>query len=203
MPHLYPGYNYPPPPLSMEGLQHRSTEGGLGAAYTVLDPSRSQSNNGEASDISAETRSEAMIAAQFAPPPVGAFNIESSSSGLASDHLTTREAGFRASVARQDHEGPKDNNNNSDGNNNYSNMQSFGYGDELRQAKWRGRAIPSTTDGVLNFDSEEGLANVNNVVNVHDWQQISEGLFGGAGDFFYMPTQYPVTWSDLDAGTSF
>lgn len=186
---LYPGYNYSPP-LYMEGLQHRSTEGGLGAAYTLVDPSRSQSNNGEASEISAEPRSEAIKAAQFAPPPVVAFNI---------DH-TARE-GFHASIAREDHQRPKDNNNNSDGNSNYSNMQSLGYGDhELHQAKLRGRAITST-DVVLNYDSvEEGLSNV---VNVHDWQQISEGLFGGAGDFFYMPTQYPVTWSDLDAGTSF
>lgn len=119
-----------------------------------------------------------MKSALFAPPPqVGGLH-ERSSYGLASDDHTAA-----AAAARED--GRHKVNSNGGANesiNNYNYMQRLGYGDEQQQVnKWR----------------EEGLPNV---VNVYDWQQISEGLFGGGGDFFYMPT-HPANWSDFDSGT--
>lgn len=43
-----------------------------------------------------------------------------------------------------------------------------------------------------------------NFVNVNDWQQISEGLFGGAGgetNFMFMQPPQPPQWADFDSGT--
>lgn len=119
-----------------------------------------------------EPRSEAMKSALFAPPQ----GVGLSSYGLASDdHTATAREDGRHKV--------NSNGGANDSINNYNYMQRLGYGDEQQQVnKWR----------------EEGLTNV---VNVYDWQQISEGLFGGGGgDFFYMPT-HPATWSDFDSGT--
>lgn len=44
---------------------------------------------------------------------------------------------------------------------------------------------------------------MNNFVNVNDWQQISEGLFGGGGEgnYMFMQAPQPPQWADFDAGT--
>lgn len=42
-----------------------------------------------------------------------------------------------------------------------------------------------------------------NFVNVNDWQQISEGLFGSGGEtnFMFMQPPQPPQWADFDSGT--
>ncbi|KAI5085020.1 hypothetical protein GOP47_0001189 [Adiantum capillus-veneris] len=64
----------------------------------------------------------------------------------------------------------------------------------------------SMQPGGFHHSSESGSANytMNNLVNVNDWQQISENLFGtgGEGNYVFMqPPPQSTHWADFDAGT--
>lgn len=59
--------------------------------------------------------------------------------------------------------------------------------------------------GLVHHSSMDTSGNytTNNFVNVNDWQQISEGLFGGGGEsnYMFMQPPQPPQWADFDSGT--
>ncbi|KAH7296746.1 hypothetical protein KP509_26G037300 [Ceratopteris richardii] len=66
----------------------------------------------------------------------------------------------------------------------------------------------SSSDGLqaagFSHSHENNINNypVNNFVNIHDWQQISEGLFGSTdGNYMFMQAAQPPQWSEFDTGS--